>query len=132
MLKIKKIKVEVYGMYVYVLIGNKEEASKYIRKYFIKNSNSKDSEGTISENADGCTFYSGGHSLVWIPSIPKTAYSISVLGHELLHATFNMLDYVGAEYRYNGSNEPYTYLLGFLLEQALNTKSYREVKTKHK
>jgi hypothetical protein len=69
----------------------------------------------------------------WIIHIPNFSFDydpveISNLSHELLHATHGILDFVGIEYTYGGSNEAYTYLHEFLLKNALREKGYKEVR----
>jgi hypothetical protein len=45
-----------------------------------------------------------------------------------MHAVFGLLDFVGVEYRYGGSNEPYTYLHEYFLKNALRKEGYKDVK----
>lgn len=52
---------------------------------------------------------------------------IGTLSHELLHAAFLLLDFIGIEYKYGGNNEAYTYLHEYLLREALELEGYVSV-----
>ncbi len=51
--------------------------------------------------------------------IDKDCYNIPLLCHELLHATFRILDIAGINNLTNDTEEAYTYLFQNLLEQIL-------------
>jgi hypothetical protein len=49
------------------------------------------------------------------------------LAHELLHATFHVLNFCHVEYSYDGNNESFTYLLEHLTRWALEKDGYENV-----
>lgn len=44
---------------------------------------------------------------------------VAVLAHEMCHATFKVLGYVGVPVENDAANEAYCYLMGYFMEQAL-------------
>ena len=138
--KYKYIHCDPYKRGVSVFIGDCESLKKWARKFY----NRPDEKDLIEQLEGYCnedrytnkdiaasTYSSNisGHQLVHLPtfSFEYNPSEISNLTHELLHAALNILDYVDVEYRYGGTNEPYTYLLEFLLKQALTEKGYKNV-----
>lgn len=72
-------------------------------------------------NPAGCGTYArtwmfGAHSLIWLPDLEMTPRSISVLAHEANHAVTEAMSYIGSN-----CDEVRSYLLGFVVEQALGT-----------
>lgn len=127
--KWKYIRADVYRRGITIFIGSREELNKFVEKAFkgmpkfiedVKESDGSHSLGTTWVEE-------GGQSLIWIPKFPKTPTQIGNLSHEILHATFALLDYVGVEYRYDGPNEPYTYLQEYFLVKALTKRGYKDV-----
>lgn len=127
--KYKYIRTNVYRRGIAIFIGSREELLDFTKKAYtneelisqVKNDLNKDSSiGT-------CYIEDLGQSLIWIPKFPRTVSQISALAHEVLHATFTLLDFVGVEYRYEGPNEPYTYLFEYFLTRALTEKGYKNV-----
>lgn len=138
--KYKYIHCDPYKRGVSVFIGDCESLKKWARKFY----NEPDEKDLIEELESYCnedrytnkgvaasTYSSGasGHQLVHLPtfSFKYNPSEISNLAHELLHATFGILDYVGVEYKYGGANEPYTYLYEYVLKEALTEKGYKNV-----
>lgn len=141
MAKYKYIHCDIFKRGVAVFIGDCESLRKWAKRFY----NRPDEQDLITQineycteekyvNKDiaACTYDSecSGHQLVHLPifSFKYEPSEISNLEHELLHCTFNILDYLGVEYRYGGSNETYTYLNEYLLKNALIEKGYKEVK----
>ena len=129
MSKYKYIRADVYRRGITIFIGPRKELFKFVEEVYKDNKklieNVKD---TIDSEALGTTFTEDdGQSLIWIPKFPKTPSEIAILGHEVLHATFILLDYCNVEYIHNDSNEPYTYLFEYFMEQALITEGYEKV-----
>ena len=138
--KYKYIHCDVYKHGISVFIGDCDSMRKWAKKFYNEpierdmiDSIEKycTTERYIKENiAATCYDSDSGQWLIHIPEFSFTydPVEISNLSHELLHATHGLLDYVGVEYRYGGSNEPYTYLHEYLLKNALTEKGYKYVK----
>ena len=84
----------------------------------------KESIGMASFNWDSA----GGTGAVLIPKMPKTPKETAALIHELMHATFWVLDLWRVDYDPNGSNEAFTYLMEHLTRNALENIGYEEIK----
>ena len=130
MSKFKYIRADVYRRGISIFIGTKEALLEFAKETF------KDNEDLIHNikeslndtNALATTYQEEyGQSVIWIPKFPKTPTQVANLAHEVLHATFCILDFVNVEYRYGGPNEPYTYLFDYLLTKALTERGYRDV-----
>lgn len=138
--KYKYIHCDPYKRGVSIFIGDCESLKKWAKRFY----NRPDEKDLIKQLEEYCnedryvnkdvaaSTYSSettGHQIVHIPtfSFEYNPSQISNLTHELLHAALNILDYVDVEYRYGGTNEPYTYLLEFLVKQALTEKGYKNV-----
>lgn len=55
--------------------------------------------------------------VLWVRNLKD----IPTLAHEILHLVFNVLTEKGLEYNL-GSEESYTYLMGFIMDQILNDR----------
>jgi len=128
MAKIKTIPCDPYRRDIDVFIGSHEELLKYANKHLkddclldiIKNVNPDDYDASFYYRGDGT-------GIVHIYKMPTTPVEISVAGHEVLHATFHVLNYCGVEYQVNGSNEAFTYLHQWILQNVLDKKGYKRV-----
>ena len=132
MAKCRYIKASIYRRGIVVFYGTRQECYDWAKKTFTEEDdmtlindlkediNNKDAIGTVYN-------IGGGQSLVWLPKYPKTYKEIGSFTHEILHATLNLLDFCGVEYRYNGSNEPYTYLMEFFVTKALEKGKFKNV-----
>lgn len=125
--KWKYIRADVYKRGITIYIGTKESLLEFVRKAYSENNKLiEEVKEHIKGDAEATTYLEeGGQSLIWVPKFPKNPKQIAIMAHEILHATFVLMDYVGAEYRYNGPNEPYTYLFEYFLSKALNEKGYK-------
>lgn len=130
--KFKYIKAGVYKRGVIIFVGTRKELYDWAKKKF----NRESDEGLIqsikkdveSTDSIGTTYNLGlGESLVWLPNLSLTPKWIGNVVHELHHATMFLLDFVGVEYHYSGSNEPYTYLLEFFVTKTLENRGYKNV-----
>lgn len=130
---------DMYKQTVTVFIGGCEDLKIFAKKVYTED-NERDlihtleetcSEANYNDNNVGARCYNSdsGTIIVHLPefSFEYNPIEIANLSHELLHATFLMLDFIGVEYRYGGANEPYTYLHEYLLKNALNKKNYKKV-----
>ena len=139
MAKYKYIYCDVYKRGVSVFIGDCESLKKWAKKAYdypevqdmIKDIlECSDEEYRNNDVTARCYCSNAGCWIVHIPSFSFTynPTEITKMSHELLHATMGLLDFIGVEYRYNGNNEPYTYLHEYLLTEALIEKGYKNVK----
>jgi len=133
------IHCDVYKHGVVIFIGDCTSLREWVKKVY-KDAQSEELVNDIEKNCTEeeyfredisarCYFSESGHFIVHLPkfSFEYNPSEISNLSHELLHATFLILDFIGMEYRYQGNNEAYTYLLEFLLKNALVKKNYKKV-----
>lgn len=136
----KYIHCDVYKRGITVFIGDCESLKKWAGKFYT-DPVERDMINTIEvscssdeyNNHDVAARCYDSESGQWIIHIPEFYFKynplqISSLSHEILHATFGILDFLGVEYRYGGSNEPYTYLYEYLLRNALTEEGYKYVK----
>lgn len=132
--EVKYIPIDIYKRYIYIFIGSLDEFKLWVKntytydkeKEFVKMvlGLTKDSIGMASFNWDSA----GGTGAVLIPKMPKTPKETAALIHELMHATFWVLDLCCVDYDPNGSNEAFTYLMEHLTRNALEKEGYNEVK----
>ena len=136
----KYIQCDPYKRGISVFIGSCEDLKKWARKFY-NNTCEEDLVAQIEEYCNDSRYtstevsastYSStkcGHQVVHIPcfSFSYSPAEITNLSHEILHAVFGILDYVGVEYRYGGANEAYTYLYEYALKEALTVKGYKNV-----
>ena len=134
MAQVKYIPIDVYKRCIYVFVGNLDEFKAWVQKEYNRDedkafvtmvTNLKEEDiGMCSFNWDSV----GGTGVVLIPKRPKTPKECAALGHELLHATFFIMDLCRVEYIEHGSNEAFTYLFEHLERNALEDMGYEEVK----
>lgn len=132
MAKEKYIPIDIYKRCIYVFIGTLDEFKAWVNGYFDDESEKefcevvsryKDDKSMASFHYDG----NNGQGVILIPAFPKSPKEYAALVHELLHATFFILNYCNVEYAYDGNNEAYTYLLEHLTRNALEKEGYKEV-----
>lgn len=134
MAKVKYIPIDIYKRCIYVFIGNLDEFKSWVQKEY-----NNDEEKTfvsmvmnLKEDEIGMASFNwdmiGGTGVVLIPKYPKTPEEHAALGHELLHATFFIMDLCHVEYIEHGNNEAFTYLFEHLERNALENVGYEEIK----
>ena len=131
--KVKYIPIDVYKRCIYVFIGSLDEFKSWVRASYTYDEEkpfvemvlgfTEDSIGEASFNWDS----GGGTGAVLIPKMPKTPKEIAALTHELMHATFWVLDLCHVDYDPRGNNEAFTYLMEHLTRNALEKEGYNEV-----
>lgn len=130
MAKHKYIKCDIYKRGVSVFIGSLDELHEWA-SHLEFSTNDRDFHRAIEDKVvDNPSFtpnQNDGQGIVFLTKYPETPDENADLEHELLHAVFHILDFCGVEYRYGGANEPYTYLLGYLTKNALETEGYEEI-----
>lgn len=136
----KYIYCNIWKRGVTVFIGSCEDLVEFTHRNF-KHPTVQDLVNSIDSNCTSLNYdnnevmarfyYSdAGYFIVHLPKFSFTydINEITYLSHELLHATHGLLDFLGVEYRYGGTNEPYTCTFEYLLKEALNKKGYKKVK----
>lgn len=128
MAKYKVIPVDVYSRHVTVFIGSHDEFKDWITSYDVPNSWEQLVENVVNSDDDALASYwynsNNGNGIIELPWHPKSPYEVSVAAHEALHATFRIADYIGVDYVVNASNEPYTYLLEYIVRNILDYENY--------
>lgn len=129
--KYKYIPCDIYKRGVFLFIGSLRQFKDWVKEEFTY----KDEEdfvnmvlsleegkvGMASFNYD----YNNGQSAILIPKYPTTPKETAALAHELLHATFFIMDFCRVEYVSNSNNEAFTYLHEHLVRNAFETTGYK-------
>lgn len=98
-----------------VICAKAEDLNKVaLNKYGIQHEFDRESDGTT-------VFPEGAVPIVWINSRAKKDGRIACLAHELVHVLSWIFDTAGIDYD-NDNDEPYAYMLGYLMEQTLKSK----------
>ena len=129
MAKYKNIRIELYKRDITVFIGSHEEFKKWIKT----NDCSETWSNIISQilesddNAEASYWHDDikGNGLIELHYHPKSPEEVAVAAHECLHATMRILSFIGIPCFENEANEPYTYLLEYILEQVLDFNDYK-------
>jgi hypothetical protein len=134
--KVKYIPIDIYKRCIYIFIGSLDEFKLWVKNTYTYDKEkefvemvlrlTEDTIGMASFNWDSA----GGTGVVLIPKMPKTPKETAALIHELMHATFCVLDFCQMDYNPNGSNEAFTYLMEHLTRNALEKEGYEEVEFK--
>jgi hypothetical protein len=136
MAKEKYIPIDIYKRCIHVFIGSLDDFKDWVENYY-----NDDSERDfvkmvldLEEEKIGMASFSfdwvNGTGVVLIPDYPHTPKEYAALVHEMMHATFFIMNYCRCEYSYEGNNEPYTYLIEYLMRSALESEGYKEIKQK--
>lgn len=134
MAKVKYIMCDPYKRGIHVFIGSLEELKEWtVTEY--DNPGEEDLKDFVLKSnnmsyALGQFFYSYtlGIGIALIPAFPKTPAQIASVSHELLHATFLILNHCYVEYDDEScGNEAFTYLHEHLLMNALEKEGYENV-----
>ena len=132
--KAKYIPCDIFKRGIGVFIGTLEQFKKWVsidytsddEKAFIEmilNLEEND-VGIASFNYD----YKNGNGIVLLPKFPKTPKEIAALAHEMMHATFFIMDFCQVDYNKNTNNETFTYVHEHLMRNALEETGYEEVR----
>ena len=134
--EVKYIPIDIYKRCIYVFIGTLGEFKSWVKATYTNDEEkefvemvlrlTEDSIGMASFNWDS----NGGTGAVLIPKMPKNPKETAALIHELMHATFWILDLCHVDYDPNGSNEAFTYLMEHLTRNALEKEGYKDVEFK--
>ena len=129
MAKQKYIKLDIYKRGITIFVGTDKELKEWVKTEF-----THPDYADFVKSFEDCPFgyadthYGDGCCIVRLPHIPRTAADIAVCGHELLHATFYVLDYCGIDYIRGGANEAFTYLFELLQRETLDKQGYESIK----
>ena len=128
------IPCDIYKRGVTVFLGSYDELLKYVKEIYIDKDDDDDIEFyNRMKNLRGgaADFHAGdGYIIVRLPKFPETPDEIADAEHELLHATFWMLDDCGVQE--SSPYEEHTYLLSWLTLNALTKDKYEEISYEEK
>nr|DAG97145.1 MAG TPA: Putative neutral zinc metallopeptidase [Crassvirales sp.] len=129
MAKYKCIRIELYKRDITVFIGSHEEFKEWIKTNDCTET-WRDIINQILEsddNAEASYWHDAvnGNGIIELHYHPKSPKEIAVAAHECLHATMRILSFIGIPCFDNEANEPYTYLLEYILEQVLDFNNYK-------
>lgn len=120
-----------YKRGIHVFIGSLEELKKWVVTEYDA-PDEKDFREFVLETkpmpkamAQFFYNYTNGIGIALISKFPKTPAQIASVSHELLHATFLILNYCFVDYNQEScGNEAFTYLHEHLLRNALEREGY--------
>ena len=129
MAKYKCIRIELYKRDITVFIGSHEDFKEWIKTNDCTET-WRDIINQILEsddNAEASYWHDAvnGNGIIELHYHPKSPKEIAVAAHECLHATMRILSFIGIPCFDNEANEPYTYLLEYILEQVLDFNNYK-------
>lgn len=133
MAKCLYIPCDIYKRGINVFVGSLSEFKTWVKKDYIDESEqafvdmvmelNDENIGMASFNYDNIN----GQGVVLIPKFPETPKEYAAFIHELLHATFHVLNFCHVDYTCDGNNEAFTYLMEHLTRNALEKERYNEV-----
>lgn len=134
MAKVKYIMCDPYKRGIHVFIGSLEELKKWVvKEYDAPNEENfrnfvLETKSMSKAMAQFFYCYRNGIGIVLISKFPKTPEEIASVSHELLHATFLILNYCFVDYNEEScGNEAFTYLHEHLLRNALEKEGYDDI-----
>jgi hypothetical protein len=114
-MKPKKFVIEPYKNALYLFCPcSKAEAEAWLTKKKIKEHVDLDDYDT----QDAVTFYTSAGNFIFMHKYDDTPHGISILVHELCHATFNVLVHAGVKEE-AGHEEATAYLLDNMVEKCI-------------
>lgn len=136
MAKIKYIPCDMWKRGVYAFIGSLSEFKDWVLNETKEewSDDFLDMVRGLDKNKIGLAScnYDDGTSVILMPKFPKTPKELAYVGHEILHATFVMLDYCGVEYIKHTSHETFTYLYEHIARNVYEKIGYKEFDNKKK
>lgn len=128
MAKYKVIHIDLYKRDITVFIGTHDEFKDWVSSYRVPTSWEQLIESIVYSDDDAIASYwynrNNGNGIIELPYHPKHANEIATAAHEALHSVFHIANYVGLEYVKGGSNESFTYLLEFIVDNILDFNNY--------
>ena len=130
---VKFIPCDIYRRGVCIFVGKLNEFKKFIEKEYPKEEDAEFRNMVLQ--TEECSsialqiFYDKRDATchILIDELKYTPKYIAKLTHELLHATFFILDFCGVGYYSDTNNEPFTYMLEHLVINAVEKYGYEEV-----
>lgn len=109
------VSVDIYPFDIWFFFGDVEISFEKLKEYLTKKELKKFKNFVSEQDGNGGGFYhtESKKSVIQLYNIPKNNLDICILNHEILHATFKILDNVGIYYSYS-SEEAFTYLFDYL------------------
>lgn len=131
MAKVKYIPCDIYKRGISVFIGTLDEFKTWVKKEYTDKEEKDFVRMVLGLEECGMASFNynnmDGQGVVLISNYPETPKEHAALEHELLHATFHVLNFCHVEYCIDGSNEAFTYMLEHLTRWALEKEGYNEV-----
>lgn len=132
MAEVKYIPCDIYKRGIWVFVGTLDELKLWVEKEFTCEDENEFVDmvlGLKKRNEMASFNYDmlNGQGVVHIYKFPTGSKEYAALSHELLHATFHVLNFCNVEYAYDGNNEAFTYLLEHLMRNALEREGYKVV-----
>ena len=129
MAKYKRVRIELYKRDITIFIGSHKEFKDWIAT----NDCPKTWSNIITQilesddNAEASYWHNAidGNGIIELHYHPKSPEEVGVAVHECLHATMRILSFVDIPCFKDEANEPYTYLLEYILEQVLDFNNYK-------
>lgn len=131
--KVKYIPCDIYKRGISVFIGTLDQFKAWVKTEYTDNDEQdfvkmamdleEDKIGMASFNYD----WKNGQGVVLMPEHPQTPKEVAALAHEMMHATFFIMDFCHIEYNTETNNEPFTYIHEYLMRNALEDVGYEEV-----
>lgn len=111
-----EIKTYIYPIKIGVFIDENDESVINELKYYTKEELSPLLNMTLVTTGR-CHLLSNLDLIIRFNSCPDKYDMLGIIFHEVMHATFLMLDRVGCEYIKNGNNESFTYLGEYIYKE---------------
>ena len=132
MAEVKYIPCDIYKRGIWVFVGSLDELKSWVEKEFTYEDEKEFVDmvlGLKKRNEMASFNYDmlNGQGVVHIYKFPTDPKEYAALSHELLHATFHVLNFCNVEYAYDGNNEAFTYLLEHFMRNALEREGYKVV-----
>lgn len=129
MAKFKIIHIDIYKRDITIFIGSHDEFKKWVSSYRVPTNWEQLIESIVESNDDAIASYwynsNNGNGIIELPRHPESIEDIGVAAHECLHCVMHILSYVNIPCIPHKANEPYTYLLEYILTRVLNYSDYK-------
>ena len=130
--KIKFISCDIFKRGIYSFIGSLDQLKDWVNNKtkkewsdeFIRMINGLEAGkiGVASYNYDN-----DGTGVILLPKYPETPKEYAYVTHEVIHATFILLDYCGVEYVRHTTNETFTYVAEHITRNVLDMDGYCDI-----
>lgn len=133
MAKHQYIPCDIYKRGIGIFVGTLKEFQEWVAKEFTDETDRPFVNMVMNTDESGAgeaSFYYNnldGQGIILISKMPTTPKERGNLAHELLHATFHVLNFCHIEYDPRSNNEAFTYLNEWLTRCAYEKDFYKEV-----